>query len=181
MRWEIDWARWCWQYERCLAAAFWSAVDGGDRELADRLIRAVHRMNPEQMNTLIEFIPIVRERFGESTLREWFEIFYEPMRLHLERYPNDTLIANNAAWLSAKCGFELERAAELAQRASEFAPSDTYLDTLAEVEFVRGNIERAIELSERCRSMQPRDVHHPRQLVRFREALKRRGNTAASR
>jgi hypothetical protein len=55
------------------------------------------------------------------------------------------------------------------------------LDTLAEVEFVRGNIERAIELSERCRSMQPRDVHHPRQLVRFREALKRRGNTAASR
>ncbi|MFN7730706.1 MAG: hypothetical protein ACK5OB_02310 [Pirellula sp.] len=181
MRWEIDWARWCWQYERCLAAAFWSAVDSGDRELADRLIRAVHRMNPEQMNTLIEFIPIVRDRFGESTLREWFEIFYEPMRRHLDQYPNDTLIANNAAWLSAKCGFELERAAELAQRASELAPSDTYLDTLAEVEFVRGNIERAIELSERCRAMQPRDVHHPRQLVRFRDALKRRGTTAASR
>lgn len=167
-QWELDWARWCWQYERCLAAGFWQAVQAGDRELADRLIRAVYRMNPEQMNTLIDFAPIVKEKFGEATLREWFDVFYVPMNDHLGKYPNDTLIANNTAWLAAKCGFEYDRALELAQRAVEFSPTDTYLDTLAEVEFVRGNIPRAIEISERCRALQPRDAHHPRQLARFR-------------
>lgn len=171
MRWDIDWARWCWQYERCLATAFWQAIQQGDRALADRLIRAAYRLNPEQMNTLIDVASEVRKQFGQETLREWFDVYYGPMKQHMLEYPKDTLIANNTAWLAAKCGFEFDTALELAERAVELSPTDTYLDTLAEVEFVRGNAARAIEISERCRDLQPRDPHHRRQIERFREQL----------
>ncbi len=171
-RWELDWAMWSMQYERCIAAGFWQAVKDGDRELADRLIRTAYRLYPEQINTLIDAVGLVRDRFGDAVLREWFDVYYRPMSDQLERFPDDTLTANNTAWLAAKCGFELDRALVLAQHVVDQNPIDTYLDTLAEIEFVRGNVDRAIEVSERCRAMQPRDSHHRQQIERFRAHAK---------
>lgn len=172
---DIDWSRWSRLYERAFSASFWRAVQEGDRDSADRLIRAAHHVYPEQINTLIDVIPIVRSQFGDETLTNWYEIYAAPMRSHLERFPNDTLIANNLAWLSAKCGSDLQRAHQLASRVVEQRPIDTYLDTLAEVEFTLGNTAKAIELSAQCRSKKPRDPHHVRQLERFRKGAKDTG------
>jgi len=166
--WSIDWQRWCWQIERCIGPAFWQAVQRGDLDTADRLVRSAQRMNPEQINTIIDVAELVRKKFGADPLEKWFRIYYDPMMEHLQRYPNDTLIANNAAWLAAKCGFELDTAHRLASQVVEASPTDTYMDTLAEVEFMRGNAARAIEISEKCRAMKPRDPHHRKQIERFR-------------
>jgi hypothetical protein len=125
-------------------------------------------MNPEQINTIIDVAELVRKKFGADPLEKWFRIYYDPMMEHLQRYPNDTLIANNAAWLAAKCGFELDTAHRLASQVVQASPTDTYMDTLAEVEFMRGNAARAIEISEKCRAMKPRDPHHRKQIERFR-------------
>jgi tetratricopeptide (TPR) repeat protein len=171
-RWEVDWPLWCMQYERCIAAGFWQSVQQGDKETAERLLHTARRMYPEQINTLIDASDLIRGQFGEDVLRQWFDIYYQPMKRHLESFPTDTLTANNAAWLAAKCGFEIEQAWALASGVVAQSPTDTYLDTLAEVEFVRGNVARALEISERCRSMQPRDSHHGRQIARFKLALK---------
>ncbi len=170
---DMDWSLWSRMYERVFAASFWRAVQEGNLDAADRLIRAAHRVYPEQINTLIDVIPMIRSQFGDETLKTWYEIHAAPMRNHLERFPNDTLIANNLAWLSAKCDSDLQRAHQLASRVVEHRPIDTYLDTLAEVEFMLGNTAKAIELSTRCRSMKPRDPHHGRQLERFRKATKK--------
>jgi len=62
----------------------------------------------------------------------------------------------------------LETAHRLASQVVEASPTDTYMDTLAEVEFIRGNATRAIEISEKCRVMKPRDLHHLKQVERFR-------------
>jgi tetratricopeptide (TPR) repeat protein len=169
---DVDWPLWTMEYERCFAACFWQAVQEGDEKLADTLIRSAHAIYPEQINTLIDVVPQVRSKFGEETLRKWYELYAVPMRAHLEKYPTDTLIANNTAWLAAKCGFDLDMAHTLAMRVVEQSPTDTYLDTLAEVEFTRGEIAKAIEISERCRSIKPRDPHHRRQLDRFHKAAK---------
>ncbi|MFO0011413.1 MAG: hypothetical protein ACK553_01600 [Planctomycetota bacterium] len=169
---DVDWSLWSMQYERVYAASFWRAVQEGNLDLANRLIRTAHQVYPEQINTLIDVAPLVRSQFGETTLKEWYELYAGPLRAHLERFPDDSLIANNTAWLAAKCGLELELAFQLASRVVEQRPTDTYLDTLAEVEFALGNTANAIEISERCRSMKPRDPHHARQLERFRKAAR---------
>lgn len=169
--WGIDWQRWCWQYERCIGPAFWQAVQRGDLNTADQLVQVAQRMNPEQINTIIDAAELVREKLGTVPLEKWFRLYYDPMMEHLQRYPNDTLIANNAAWLAAKCGFELETAHRLANHVVEASPTDTYMDTLAEVEFMRGNAARAIEISEKCRAMKPRDPHHRKQIERFRKSI----------
>lgn len=169
---DLDWSLWCMQVERCFAACFWQAVSTGDRELADRLLRRAHQVYPEQINTIIDVVPLVREQFGDETLRAWFDVYFQAMKVHLEQFPNDTLVANNAAWLAAKCGYELDLAFQFASHVVEQSPTDTYMDTLAEVEFVRGNVERAIEISTSCQQQRPRDPHHRRQIERFRKVLR---------
>jgi tetratricopeptide (TPR) repeat protein len=171
MDWDLDWSQWAWRYERVFSAGFWQAVQNGDRERADRFLRAAHRINPEQINTLIDAVPWVLEKFDRQTLRDWFLIYYEPMQEHLKKYPKDTLIANNSAWLAVKCGFELDRAMELSQMVVDRHVTDNYLDTLAEVHFVQGNIDKAIETSLQCRKLNPRDPHHRRQITRYNQGL----------
>jgi PIN domain nuclease of toxin-antitoxin system len=90
------------------------------------------------------------------------------MQEQLKQYPEDVLIANNSAWLAVKCGFEIDRAMELSKMVTDRFPSDTYLDTLAEVHFVQGKVDRAIEISLECHKLNPRDPHHRRQLQRYR-------------
>ena len=166
--WDMDWTRWSWRYERVLAAGFWQAVSKGDRGKADRFLRAAHRINPEQINTLIDAVPWVLEKFDRQTLEEWFRVYYGPMQEQLKQYPEDVLIANNSAWLAVKCGFEIDRAMELSKMVTDRFPSDTYLDTLAEVHFVKGELDQAIEISLKCQKLNPRDPHHRRQLQRYR-------------
>jgi hypothetical protein len=168
--WDLDWSQWAWRYERVLAGGFWQAVRRGERAKADRFLRAAHRLNPEQINTLIDAVPWVLDKFDRETLKEWFLVYYEPMAEHLKKYPRDTLIANNAAWLAAKCGFEFDQALEFSRMVVNRQPSDTYLDTLAEVHFVRGDIDKAIELSLECQRLNPRDPHLRRQLQRYNES-----------
>jgi tetratricopeptide (TPR) repeat protein len=171
MDWDLDWSQWAWRYERVFSAGFWQAVQNGDRERADRFLRAAHRINPEQINTLIDAVPWVLDKFDRQTLRDWFLIYYEPMQEHLKKYPKDTLIANNSAWLAVKCGFELDRAMELSEMVVDRHVTDNYLDTLAEVHFVQGNIDKAIETSLQCRKLNPRDPHHRRQITRYNQGL----------
>ncbi len=166
--WDLDWSQWAWRYERVFASGFWQSVQQGDRQKADRFLKSAYRLNPEQINTLIDAVPWVLEKFDRETLKEWFMIYYAPMQEHLRKYPEDSLIANNAAWLAVKCGFEIDRALELSLEVTKRYPTDTYLDTLAEVYFAKGETDRAIEISLACQRLNPRDPHHHRQLSRFR-------------
>jgi thioredoxin-related protein len=73
-------------------------------------------------------------------------------RRYIEREPQDAGAMNNFAWESATQRANLAYAAEVAARAVALAQKDgeraMYLDTQATVEFVRGNIERAVALEE---------------------------------
>jgi tetratricopeptide (TPR) repeat protein len=73
------------------------------------------------------------------------------------------------AWLSARCRRQLDKALDLATRATKLAPSTpNYLDTLAEVHFQLGDRESAIRLSERTVRMGVRQKIYREQLARFR-------------
>jgi hypothetical protein len=136
--------------------------------LADKAIRHCHQASPEQIETPIELIPTAEKTFGPTVADAWLKLYSEPMEKHLTTWPDDTLIGNNLAWLYANVDRDLDRAAMLSQHVVELLPNDhMYLDTLAEVEFRRGNIKEAIDVAARCRELAPLENHYRHQIQRF--------------
>ena len=144
------------------------AIADGDRELADNLFRVAFRCKPHDIDMPIVIVPVAERVFGKELADKWFDLFYQPMLKHLDEFPDDTLIGNNTAWFAASCNRHLEKAQSLASKVAVSNEDPTYLDTLAEVEYRLGNVARAIELSERCLQIEPKDKQHREQLKRFR-------------
>ena len=144
------------------------AIADGNRELADSLFRMAFRCAPQDIEMPIVVVPIAERVFGKELADQWFDLFYQPMIEHLVEFPDDTLIGNNTAWLAALCNRQLKKAQSLASKVVVSNPDPTYLDTLAEVEYRLGNVAKAIELSEQCLQIEPKDKQHREQLKRFR-------------
>jgi hypothetical protein len=144
------------------------AIEKGDRDTASALVEMVHRCAPQDIDFPIAVIPVAEKAFGKEVADSWFELYFRPMLSHAERYPSDNLIGNNTAWLAASCGRELETALKLATRVVASDPNPTYLDTLAEIQYRLGQVDKAIELSEQCHRREPKEIHHREQLKRFR-------------
>jgi len=144
------------------------AISNNDRDLADKLVRIAFRCKPQDIDVPIEIVPEAERVFGKELADEWFHLYYQPLIKHLEEFPHDALIGNNTAWLAALCNRHLEHAKLLASKVAVSNPDATYLDTLAEIEYRLGNVERAIELSEKCLQMEPKNKQHRIQLKRFR-------------
>ncbi len=147
------------------------AILEGDFEAADLAIRACHAANPDQIETPIDLIPMAEKKFGAQKTAPWIELYAGLHEEHLKRWPNDSLVGNNLAWLYANVDYRLDRALELSRHVAELLPDDSvYLDTLAEVEFRLGNIDKAIEISAECRRLSPLEKHHRTQFHRFLSA-----------
>lgn len=144
------------------------AIADENRDLADTLFEVAYQCKPYDIDVPIVVVPIAERVFGKDFADRWFDRFYKPMLNHLAEFPDDTLIGNNTAWLAAKCDRHLEKAQSLASKVTVSHPEPTYLDTLAEVEYRLGNVNRAIELSERCLQAEPKNKQHREQLKRFR-------------
>ncbi len=83
-------------------------------------------------------------------------------------FPKSATFHNDLAWLAANLDRDLDKAQAYAQRAVELEPrSAGILDTLAEVDFRRGNRAEAVRLAKRCLEMEPDGEHYKKQLARF--------------
>lgn len=119
-----------------------------------------------------DFVPRLEALGRQEEADKLFEALSNQHELALQQFPKSALHHNNLAWLSARCNRQIDRAFELAQRAVELEPdSSNYLDTLAEVSYLRGDISFAIELARKCIAIEPAKEHYHEQLVRFQKAL----------
>src|SRR5205807_1085485 len=83
-------------------------------------------------------------------------------------YPQSATNHNTLAWLGALCRRHLDAAEEHANTAVKLTPDNAgYLDTLAEVNFQRGNAARAKELMQRCVELEPKNDYFRKQLKRI--------------
>ncbi|MGO9113172.1 MAG: hypothetical protein ACLP9L_28395, partial [Thermoguttaceae bacterium] len=83
-------------------------------------------------------------------------------------FPRSATYHNDLAWLAANLDRDLDKALTHAQRAVDLEPqSSGILDTLAEVQFRRGNRADAVRLAKRCLEMEPDGEHYKKQLARF--------------
>lgn len=119
------------------------------------------------------FFPALRK---EGLVREhdlWFEETWKHMEDVIARYPHSDNTRNTAAWFASRAVRRLDEAERHLLVALDVRPDQpAYLDTMAEIEFAKGNRQKALEWSTRAINLEPDDTQIRRQHERFRsEAL----------
>lgn len=149
---------------RCIAC-----VQSGDYEEAQRHLSVSRSLQPQDIEMVVQCYPRLVEA-GQTELAEQFFNLYETSMLQqIETWPGDATAWNNLAWMYSQCGRNLDRALEMAQRATQLAPnSEVYLDTLAEVQFLLGDVDAAYQTALECIRLDPRDTRYRDNLQRFR-------------
>ncbi|MFK7768967.1 MAG: hypothetical protein AB8B55_17225 [Mariniblastus sp.] len=140
-------------------------------EQAVRLLLRSNEFNPGDPS-LIEGIVPELDKAGASDLADkLFEKTTEFYFEFLQKYPDSSLHRNNYAWACACANRRMQHMRRHALLAVAERPnSATFLDTLAEVHFLMGDKEQAIQACRRCIQLNPTKKHYKKQLKRFQAA-----------
>jgi tetratricopeptide (TPR) repeat protein len=120
-----------------------------------------------------EFIETVvpeLEKSGRPELADQlFDRTYKIMAESCQLFNYSARARNDLAWMSARCNRRLDEALQFARRAIELSPKTaSYIDTLGEVHFRRGEVAEAIECGEHCLEIEPGNEGYQKQLDRYR-------------
>ncbi len=95
------------------------------------------------------FYPSLRRAGLMKEHDAWFESTWNAISAMARRYPESDNTQNTAAWLAARAMRHLDEAEEMLLSALAMRPRQpAYLDTMAEIQFAKGNREKAIEWSK---------------------------------
>jgi len=115
------------------------------------------------------FFPSVRRMGLVEKHDEWFEESWKAMLEIVRLYPESDNTRNTTAWLASRAMRRLDEAEELLNKALSINPGQSaYLDTMAEIQFAKGNREKALEWSRTAVNSDPDDIQLRRQQERFR-------------
>jgi tetratricopeptide (TPR) repeat protein len=83
-------------------------------------------------------------------------------------YPQSAEFRNNRAWLAARCRRDLDLALDYGRKAVELEPNHAnYRETLAEVQFQRGDKAAAVAEIKRCLELDPKNAYYAKQRTRM--------------
>jgi hypothetical protein len=99
-----------------------------------------------------------------------FDRLWNLLTAGCKAYPKSPLLNNNAAWLGACCGRNLDDSLKYAEAANTLEHNAGSMDTLAEVHFRRGERADAAALSAKILQLVPDDEYAKRQAARFAHA-----------
>jgi tetratricopeptide (TPR) repeat protein len=138
-----------------------------DIDQAVREIAKINRLRPGSIDLVEEIVPLLDQAGFKEQANQIFVDASDFFLDLLQQYPDSPLLNNNYAWMCATAGRRIEFAKRHAQLAVSLMPENaSYLDTLAELEFLTGNTQQAIELNRRCLQINPK-IHYLRQSYRF--------------
>ncbi len=148
-----------------------SCIADGNTEAAVEQLMTCIRFRPGDSGigeNLFRQLEAAGEREQANQLFDQLQGFYQDA---LVRYPLSPLHHNNYAWMCATANRNLGFAKRHSEKAVTARPfNSSYLDTLAEINFLSGETGQAIELSRRCTQLNPFKIHYRQQLQRFRKA-----------
>ncbi len=114
----------------------------------------------------------VRKALGEGAEAETkYEKCEDAFAEAIEREPQNASNYNNLAWYYATHDKELDKGIELAKKAVALAPdSPEYLDTLAELYYLKGDREAAIREIRKALDLKPaHTLYYQKQLKKFQK------------
>lgn len=149
----------------------WEAIEAGDWARVEAELSSAVRTRCGNVDNVLEFVDALEAAGQGGIVDRVFALNRDQLVAQVEKFPNSALHLNNLAWLCARANRDLELGRQSAIRATELMPFEhNYLDTLAEVEFRLGNVDRAIELAKQAVAMNPQYAHYREQLIRFEQA-----------
>jgi predicted Zn-dependent protease len=140
----------------------------GETDAARKEITLARTLLPGNIDLAIRLLPPLEKR-GQA--KDADQLFRETLAVYdklCKEYPKCAWAHNSAAWLSACCRRNLDGALAHATRAVELTPdTPSYMDTLAEVYFQRGDKEKAVALQKRVIELDPKKPYFRKQLARI--------------
>jgi len=140
-------------------------IDEGLKEAAASL-----EVMPGNIDLVIKLVPEL-EKAGKKKEAEALYVQVRDVYEKLSKdYPGSAFARNSVAWVMANCRRDLDEALKYAAKAVELEPRNAgYLDTLAEVNFRKGNRDKALELMKKCVELDQKNGYFKRQLARFKD------------
>ena len=115
------------------------------------------------------FFPALRKVGLLKEHDEWFRETWTLLEKVIASYPQSDNTRNTAAWFAARALRQLDAAEQHLIKALVINPNQSaYLDTMAELQFAKGNREQALKWSEQAVNFLPDDAQLRRQQERFR-------------
>ncbi|MGK7345375.1 MAG: tetratricopeptide repeat protein [Candidatus Nitrospinota bacterium M3_3B_026] len=118
-----------------------------------------------------------RARLGLATVYSKMEMngkAIEECRRILEEDPDYAPALNRLAWIYSKQEENLDEAERMSRRSmAVFDDIPQYIDTLSEINYQKGDYDRAVELIRRAIALAPGDSYYERQLFKFQRAQRR--------
>ncbi len=140
-----------------------------DRAGSIALLEKCHRLFPGDGSLADSFFPALRKAGLIEEHHRWFEVSWDLMADVLKRYPASENTYNTAGWLAGRSRLKLDLAEDYLKKALAMNPEQSaYLDTMAEIQFAKGNRAKAMEWSHLAVNYSPQDALLRRQQERFR-------------
>ncbi|MES2660670.1 MAG: hypothetical protein V4689_18740 [Verrucomicrobiota bacterium] len=127
-----------------------------DRAGSLALLEHCYQMFPGDGTLADYFFPSLRKAGLIKEHDAWFKTSWDRMNAVVAKFPGSSNTLNTTGWLAARAMRNLDEAEELLERALALKPDESsYLDTMAEIHFGRGNRAKALEWSTRAVNFNP--------------------------
>jgi tetratricopeptide (TPR) repeat protein len=142
-----------------------------DRAKSIALLDRCRQICPNDGSMADYFFPALRKAGLLSEHHLWFEQAWRGITAAIERFPDAENTYNTAGWMAARAQRFLDQAETFVRMALAKSPDQAaYLDTMAEIQFARGNRQGALDWSAKAVNFMPLDTMIRRQHERFRSA-----------
>ena len=140
-----------------------------DREKSLATLKKCHQTFVSDGTLADFFFPSLRKAGLIEEHDEWFTRTWDLMEKVIATYPKSDNTRNTAAWFAARALRKLDEAEKHLLTALAANPNQSaYLDTMAEINFAKGNRDKALEWSKLAINFLPNDTQLRRQQERFR-------------
>jgi tetratricopeptide (TPR) repeat protein len=140
-----------------------------NREESIAILEKCHRIFMTDGSLADYFFPAIRKAGLIAEHDRWFHETWDRMTEVIERFPESDNTRNTAAWFASRAIRKLDEAEKHAAKALDSNPDQAaYLDTMAEIQFAKGDRDKALEWSRLALNHEPNDSQLRRQHERFR-------------
>lgn len=158
-----------------LYAARWSleaAIELQDRYEIERQLQRILKLDSMDIDFAERLLPELREIGMDDLADQTLDKVVDRGMEYCWMFPFDAMTCNNLAWAAAMNSRRLEDALWLSERAVYAEPeSAIYRDTLAEVLFLLGRTEEALQVERGCVLDDPGQWHLHQQIDKYEAAL----------
>jgi tetratricopeptide (TPR) repeat protein len=147
-----------------------AAVAAGEADKVAAELDRCDKLLPADVRLIVELVPKLKQAGLTAAADILFERGFAAHERVYEEFPASATYLNNAAWLCARSQRKLDEALALIEKALVLAPEEAaYSDTLAEVQFQRGDREAAVAAAKKATELAPDNKLFATRLKHFQE------------